>query len=167
MQNIIIISLIICVLYINFLKQKNEKFTQDEMKKYSKMLKINCNKNTKLYKDLLTLNKQKCNKNGKYNRETINNSTSCYDNIGKEIVSKFDMESNCVMANILNKSDKKLNQIIENQAIIKPKLDPSIIEGPDFINQWGILTYDTKKAGNFSDINLDKPYIFSNSLAQI
>ena len=61
MKNIIIISIIICIIYIIFLKT-DEKFTPDEMKNYSKMLKINCDRNTKSYSELSKLNKEKyCN----------------------------------------------------------------------------------------------------------
>ena len=172
MKNILVISLIIYIIYIIFLKQTDERFTPDEMKNYSKMLKINCDKNTKLYNELLKQNKEKCNKKGATERETINNNTVCYDNIGKEIISKLDMESNCVMSNLINKIDNKLdqtinNQIINNQTTTKSRLNESINEGPDFINNWDTLTFDTKKAGEYSDINLTNPYIISNSLAPL
>lgn len=161
MKNIIIISLIIYIIYIIFLRQINEKFTTDEMKNYPQMLKINCDNNTKSFNELQKLNKEKCNKRGKTERETINNNTVCYDNIGKEIISKLDMESNCVMSNLINKIDNKLDQTITNQ------INKLINEGPEFINNWGTLTFDSKKVGNYSDINLIKPFIANNNLSPI
>jgi len=167
MKNILIISLITYIIYIIFIRQTNEKFTVDEMKNYSKMLKENCDKNTKLYNELQKLNKEQCNKKGTTERETINNNTVCYDNIGKEIVSKLDMESNCVMSNLINKIDNKLDQTIQNQSITKTNINKSINEGPEFINQWNLIAYDTKKAGDYSDINLINPHINSNVLSPL
>ena len=84
-----------------------EPFTQREMRNYSNRLKVNCDKNTKIYKYLNKLNKEKCKMPGVTNRETINNKTICYDNIGKEITARLDMQSNCIMANQNNKKLKK------------------------------------------------------------
>jgi hypothetical protein len=55
------------------------------------------------------------------------------------------------LANRLNDGQEK---IIRNQKTTKLELDKSIIEGPQFINQWDKSTYNTKKIGKYSDINL-------------
>lgn len=159
------------------------------MKNYSKMLQSNCDENTKSLKYLRKLNKEKCNVPGNTHRETLSNRSLCYDNIGKEIISRLDMESNCVMYNLINKLDKTQDKVINNQkreSSVNKSIDKSIdksirnqsrstqdlvdktsLEGPNFINQWDKSTYDTKKAGGYSDISLSSPYIMSNSLSQI
>lgn len=167
MKNIIIICIFILLIYY-FSCINNEGFTQSEMNNYSNMLKVNCDENTKSYKYLKKLNKEKCYQIGKTDRETINNKTVCYDNIGKEIISKLDMESNCAMANIVNNTNTKQNLIINDQVsnLTKNQL-PTAIEGPDFINSWDLPTYDTKKSGDYSNITLSNPYLSSNNLASI
>jgi hypothetical protein len=127
------------------------------MKKYSNMLKTNCKKNTKIYKYLNKINKKKCKTPGITNRETINNKKVCYDNIGKEITARLDMESNCIISDIVNKLDKKQNKIITKQKsnrIQSPvQKDNSSLEGPYFINNWNLSTYN-KKIDNLSDISI-------------
>ena len=116
------------------------------------MLKVNCDKNTKLYNSLKRLNKENCIKNGKTQRETINNKTVCYDNIAKEIVTKFDMESNCLLSKKINKKIDKIPLMNNN---LKPKTNKdtksTINEGPEFINKWDLPSYD-KQNDKFSSL---------------
>lgn len=156
MENIIIISLIIYFIYHVFLKKFNEKFTLDEMKDYSNMLKINCDKNKKLYNELSIRNQKNCNKKGQTERETINNKSICYDDIGKEIISKFDMESNCIISDIVNKTTMNTNKILADQSStnIINKQFTTATEGPEFINQWNTSTFEPQKINKFSDITL-------------
>ena len=144
------------VLIYNCVCMSKEKFTQNEMKKYSHMLKTNCKKNTKIYKHLNKLNQNKCKKPGTTNRETINNKKVCYDNIGKEITARLDMESNCIMSDIVNKLDKKQNKIIAKQNSSRSQSsitnqDNTSLEGPYFINKWDLSTYN-KNIDNLSNI---------------
>jgi hypothetical protein len=215
-----ILVLVILYLLLNNTLVK-EKFTSQEMKKYPQMLDTNCTTSTDVYNKLLNRNKERCNLTGKTQRDTINNKRLCYDDIAKEIVSKLDAESNCVMSDLIKKrvvnqqstdptgiSTGKLTQV-------PPKPDPAkltsiqsvlinpvpsttstpsttsvpstqsvpsvpsttstqsvpsttsthqssnqnlkIDEGPDFINNFFIPSYDTKKSGNYSSINLETP----------
>jgi len=145
----IVIIVLVCYFIFSLFYKQNEQFTQDEMKNYSNMLKVNCDKNTQIYNNLIELNKEKCYKKGKTGKDTINNNTVCYDNVGKEIISKFDMESNCAISKIINKSDIILDNTINKQEITKPIIDKSIIEGPKFINMWGTSTYDATQTDKY------------------
>lgn len=162
-KNILLICVIIYLIYFMVLQNVNENFTLDEMKNYKNMLKENCDKNTKIYNELNKSNKEKCNKRkGRTERETINNNTICYDDIGKEIVSKLDMESNCLLSNMINKNpEPKLASL----SMTMPTTNKLILEGPDFINQWNTLAFDTRKANEYSNINLDNSFIANNRLA--
>ena len=148
MINIIIIIIVVYFIFL-FIYKQNEKFTQDEMKNYATMLKVNCDDNTKIYNNLIELNKEKCYKKGKTEKDTINNNTVCYDNIGKEIISKFNMESNCAISNMINKSNIILDNTLSEQVITKPIINISSVEGPEFINVWNTSTYDTKQTDKY------------------
>lgn len=207
-------------------KQSNEKFTAEEMKKYPQMLQANCVKSRELTKKLQNMNANRCDPNfkGKTQRDTINNKRLCYDDIYKEIVSKLDTESNCVMSKRVNSTESnrfdsdlltntntntKLNKnaispIIKvsklvsksvstkslsagsatsakdtsttsakdtstnsNRSIFRDKgnqvlktqsqnLKPD--EGPEFINQFFIPAYDSKRANAYSSYTLDVPF---------
>lgn len=160
-KNILLICVIIYFIYFMFLQNLNENFTSAEMKNYKKTLKENCDKNTRLYNSLTKLNKERCKKTkGRTERETINNNTICYDDTNKEIVSKLDMESNCLMSNMLN----NIKEPVLSQ-VIKPINNKSILEGPEFINQWDTLAFDNKKTNEYSNINLDNSFVVNNRLA--
>ena len=153
MRSIIILAILILLIYY-FSCISREGFTQSEMNNYSNMLKINCDENTKSYNYLNKLNKEKCNEIGKTERETINNKSICYDNIGKEIISKLDMESNCAMSDLVNNLNDKQNNIINDQ--IRNQIPNKIIynneiEGPNFINKWDLMTYNDKKSNEYSN----------------
>ena len=159
-KNIFFICIIIYIIYVMFLQNSNEFFTAGEMNNYKNLLQINCDKNTKLYDSLTKKNKEKCTKKkGNTERETINNNTICYDDIAKEIVTKLDMESNCKLLEIVNKNTVVL------PPVNKQLNNSSIIEGPDFINQWDTLTLDNKRANEYSTINLDNSFVANNKLA--
>lgn len=144
-----------------FLQNLNENFTSAEMKNYKNTLKENCDKNTRLYNNLTKLNKERCKKTqGRTERETINNNTICYDDTNKEIVAKLDMESNCLMSNMLNNIKEPVLS-----PVIKPVNNKLISEGPDFINQWDTLAFDNKKTNEYSNINLDNSFVVNNKLA--
>jgi hypothetical protein len=157
MKKILIISLILYIVYKLYINKNNERFSLKEMKDYSSTLKINCKKNKKLYNSLSKQNKERCNKKGRTQRETINHKSRCRDNIAKEIISKFDMESNCTISDIINKNLNNTKEILNKQNKTKQNTNNSIIEGPEFINQWMTSTNDSKKVGNYSDITLNKP----------
>jgi hypothetical protein len=100
-KNIVLIIVILYTtynLYINM--SKKERFTLNEMKNYPQMLQEQCKRTTDIYDKLKNMNAKRCDpKNkGKTQRDTINNKSLCYDDIGKEIVAKMDAESNCVMS---------------------------------------------------------------------
>ena len=193
-------------------KQSKEKFTAEEMKKYPQMLQANCVKSKELTKKLQKMNANRCDPNfkGKTQRDTINNKRLCYDDIYKEIVSKLDTESNCVMSNRVNSTESnrfdsdlltntntKLNKnaispIVKvsksvstkslsagstssakdtstnsNRSVFRDKGDQVLKtqsqnlkpdEGPEFINQFFIPAYDSKRANAYSSYTLDVPF---------
>lgn len=152
MKNIIVIGILILFIYY-FICINREDFTQAEMNDYSNLLKINCDENTKSFKYLNKLNKEKCDIVGKTDRETINNKLICHDTVNKEITALLDMESNCVM----NDNTKQYNQTPSNQIpnSIRGQVPTTIIyntesEGPEFINKWDIATYDSKRPNDYS-----------------
>ncbi len=187
-------------------KQSTEKFTAEEMKKYPQMLQANCVKSREITKKLQNMNANRCDPNfkGKTQRDTINNKRLCYDDIYKEIVSKLDTESNCVMSKKVNQIEKSTtkstpitNINIKNNSISPViKVSKSVStkslsagsatsakdtsttstrsvsrdqvsknqsqnlkpdEGPEFINQFFIPAYDSKRAMAYSSYTLDVP----------
>lgn len=150
------IIFLLCFLTYYILSNITENFTQDEMNNYNKTLKDNCAQNTKLYNELQKLNNENCNKQGQTERETINNKSVCYDNIHKEIVTKFDMESNCIISDIVSNNTNKQNEIFANQVLsnnqISTNTSPTINEGPGFINQWTTQSYNMTKTDNYSNL---------------
>jgi hypothetical protein len=154
LKNIIIICFILCILYIIINKSSNEYFTANEMKKYPQMLRENCVKSTEMMNKIKSINKKRCNKKGNTQKDTINNKRLCYDDTYKEIVSKLDTESNCVMANKLSKSDSTKSRSTKSDSTKSQNLKP--FEGPDFINKFFMPAYDSNKL-NYSSLIVDTP----------
>jgi len=102
-KNILILIIVVIFIYFIFFNKKREDFTAEEMKKYPEAIKINCEKNKLLLKQLKNMNNLRCKKQGKTDRDTINNKWLCYDDVGKEVVTQLDAESNCVMSDLVNK----------------------------------------------------------------
>lgn len=159
-KNLMIGIIIIYIIYqMFFSKNSKENFTDGEMKKYPEMLQTNCKKSTEMYNKLNKINNTRCLAKGKTNRDTINNKRLCYDDIAKEIVAGLDAESNCVMSNLINKTNKvakseiSTNSAKSNQQSQNLKPD----EGPEFINTFFIPAYDSKKASAYSSYILDQP----------
>jgi len=103
---VLLLSVMVILIIIKLLSI--EKFTNDEMKAYPKMLKENCKYSKNIYNKLKNKNK-KCNiknTNGKITgRDTINNKRICYDDTGKEIVSYMDTDSYCNIDKLVNNLD--------------------------------------------------------------
>jgi hypothetical protein len=141
-----IILLIGIILKFNMI----ENFTQNEYNNYSSLLKENCNRNKEILSKIKKLNNYRCNKKGDTTRETINNKTLCYDDIGKEIVTNLDKESYCNMTEYkLSKNKSKSNKSKSED------LTESHGEGPNFINKFYLDSYNSKK--------LDNDFIFDNT----
>jgi len=137
------------------------------------MLKDNCKKSKEIMLRLQNMNRNRCDPNNKGNtqRDTINNKRLCYDDIHKEIVSKLDAESNCVMSQRIKsvspsspvqyKTLGSISSVPRNQkSFSSQNIKPD--EGPEFINQYFIPTYDSKKASAYSSYNLNSPVAVSH-----
>lgn len=96
-----LVAIIIIIIVIYFWKS-SEYFTTDEMNRYQEAVNINCDNNTKLHKYLQDTNAKQCLAKGKTDRDTINNKSNCYDDIGKEIVTGLDEESYCKLAKTIS-----------------------------------------------------------------
>jgi hypothetical protein len=106
-KNYIIIFLIIICILTCYRTNKNESFTPKEMKSYPKMLNENCKNMSNVYKRLQKMNKIRCDPSNKAKtqRDNINTRQVCYDDIGKEIVAKYDTESNCILSKLIKKPE--------------------------------------------------------------
>ena len=156
----LIIVIVIIVLFL-YLKSNKEFFTNFEMQFYPESLKINCKKSTEINNQLKHMNKMRCGKKGTTDKDTINNKWVCYDDIGKEIVSGLDAESNCVMSDIVNKQAKSKSvpkpaqkRFNDPTPINTQNMKPS--EGPDFINKFFIPAYDLKKSDGYQPFSTDE-----------
>ena len=133
------------------------------------MLKKNCDATSTLYKKLQKINNKRCGAKGKTQRDTINNKRLCWDDIRKEIVTKMDAQSNCVISSLVNDSkNKKKDELLSNYDLAQMKFplrqsdtiatigNGSLEEGPEFINKYFVGLFDPKNAAGFAEINLDK-----------
>ena len=112
-KNIIFIIIVVILVRMFCRNKKKEKFTAAEMKRYPQMLDANCKYSTDMFNKLKKMNKKRCTRNTKGNtqRDTINNKTLCYDDTGKEIVSRLDMISYCDIAKTEKKQKKLLRKL--------------------------------------------------------
>ena len=86
-----------------------------------------------------------CVNNNNIQRNTINDKRSCYDFVTREIVTKLDALSNC---NEINLNVDKKNYLIR--------------EGPDFINENSLETYNNKNSKSYNFLNnTQSDYYFS------
>jgi len=146
LKNIIILSVLIYILYVSYVKLDNSKkesfnqqkkltgkksssesFTPAQMRKYPNMLKANCRITDKLHKKLKKNNYYRCGKGakGKTDRETINNKRLCWDDTYKEIVTGYDAESNCVTAALMNNPNTTSKGVFKYES---PQLDSERLE---------------------------------------
>lgn len=118
------------------------------MENYSNLLNENCIRTKNIFNNLENKNKLNCyNSNNLIKkkicfsnneckdvytqdtqRNTINNKWTCYNDIGKEIVSKMDADSNCSLYTRLFKKEISNNKT----------QNLSYQEGPDFINKFDL-----------------------------
>ena len=157
-KNIVLILVILYAtynLYINM--SQNEKFTAGEMNNYPQMLKEQCNRTTDIYNRLRKMNTKRCDPKikGKTQRDTINNKSLCYDDIGKEIVAKMDAESNCVMSKRIQSTISARTGSVKSTTSVKDaKKSQNLrdLEGPDFINMFYMNAFDNKKTSTYATL---------------
>ena len=157
---------------------RNERFTAGEMKNYPQMLEEQCNRTTDIYNRLRKMNAKRCDPKtkGKTQRDTINNKSLCYDDVGKEIVAKMDAESNCVMSarigltksamgaktgsvksSTSGKSATSAKSVISTKSVETKSVKPQSqnfrdLEGPDFINMFYMNAFDNKKSSSYATL---------------
>lgn len=144
---VIITICIICYFIYYYILHNIENFTTDEMKKYPQMLIEQCIKSKKQLAKLKLMNKR-CNIIGQTNKETLNNRTNCYNDIGKEITTNLDVESNCVMANLINNRSKQINS---HNNMILYDVNSKSTKSDDFVKS----SKSNKSLQNLSTSNTD------------
>ena len=168
-NNKILIIGIIFLIFIIIKFNMIENFTQDEYNNYSFLLKENCYRNREILNKIKKLNSYRCNKKGNTTRETINNNTLCYDDIGKEIVSNLDTISYCNMAEYKPSKDESNNEST-NKSKNKSKdvslIKSNIFEDPsneqDIINKFYLDSYTSTKVDNDYMINNSEDRLLHN-----
>lgn len=165
MNNKLLILGIILLVLIIIQFNMTEGFTQKEYLNYQDLLNDNCKRSSEVFNKLKKMNSYRCGKKGNTERETINNKTICYDDTAKEIVAGLDTKSYCKMAKQVSKESKKS----EKSEISK---ESKIYEGPNFINNFYVDSYNAKKLDDFSmfDNSESKPlhnYPVSSSYSNI
>ena len=166
-KNIVLILVILYTtynLYINM--SRNERFTAGEMKNYPQMLEEQCNRTTDIYNRLRKMNAKRCDPKtkGKTQRDTINNKSLCYDDVGKEIVAKMDAESNCVMsariglaksamsAKTGSAKSTSVTSVTSTKSVKPQSQNFRDLEGPDFINMFYMNAFDNKKSSSYATL---------------
>lgn len=105
LTHIIIIIIILFVLYIST-QNTPEQFTHEEIKRYPETLQINCEKSKAVLNNIREMNLKNCDLKGDTEKDTLNNRRICYDDIAKELVTQFDVNSNCAKEKrLINESE--------------------------------------------------------------